>query len=73
VSLDPEVTAVLEKELKRPGDVTTILEERDGFEVFRLVAATKESWKLDAVRFPKVNFDSWLERQMGKGSRSPSR
>lgn len=69
VSLDPEVTAVLEKELKRPGDVTTILEERDCFEVFRLISATNESWKLDTVRFPKVDFDSWLERQKGRINR----
>jgi hypothetical protein len=71
VTLDPEVTAVLERELKRPGDVTTILEERDCFEVFRLIAVTKESWKLDAVRFPKVDFDSWLERQESRTSRRP--
>jgi hypothetical protein len=72
VTLDPEVTAVLEKELKRPGDVTTILEERDCFEVFRLIAATAESWKLDAVRFSKVDFDSWLERQRGGRNRRPN-
>ncbi len=73
VTLDPEVTAVLEKELKRPGDVTTILEERDCFEVFRLIEVTNESWKLDAVRFSKVDFDSWLERQRGGNSRPPGR
>lgn len=73
VTLDPEVTAVLEKELKRPGDVTTILEERDCFEVFRLIAGTAESWMLDAVRFSKVDFDSWLERQKERSSRPPSR
>ena len=61
VPLDPEVAAVLEKELKRPGDVTTILEERDQFEVFRLLAITGESWKLETVRFSKRDFDSWLE------------
>ncbi len=73
VTLDPEVTAVLEKELKRPGDVTTILEERDCFEVFRLTTVTNESWKLDAVRFSKVDFDSWLERQRERRSRQPDR
>lgn len=66
VSLDPEVTAVLEKELKRPGDVTTILEERDCFEVFRLIAISGDSWKLDAVRYAKRDFDSWLEKQRKK-------
>ncbi len=67
VPLVPELAAVLEKELRKPGDVTTILEERDRFEVFRLIAMTQESWKVEAVRFPKVDFDSWLGAQ-----RSPS-
>jgi hypothetical protein len=72
VSLDPEVAAILEKELKRPGDVTTILEERDQFEVFRLTAITDETWKVEAVRFPKLDFDSWLERQIRSlSSRKP--
>jgi hypothetical protein len=65
VSVEPEVAAVLEKELRKPGDVTTILEQRDRFEVFRLIAVTQESWKVEAVRFPKTDFDSWLEMQMG--------
>jgi hypothetical protein len=68
VSPDPEVAAVLEKELKRPGDVTTILEGRDRFEVFRLIAITKESWRVDAVRFPKVDFDSWLKGRARRAS-----
>ena len=69
LSLDPEVTVVLERELKLPGDVTTILEERDGFEVFRLIAVTEDSWKLEAVRFAKVDFDSWLAGQRRRLSR----
>ena len=64
------MAAVLEKELKRPGDVTTILEERDGFEVFRLVEVTTQSWRVEAVRFPKLDFDSWLERQRGRVTRA---
>jgi hypothetical protein len=64
----PEVAAVLEKELKRPGDVTTILEERDRFEVVRLIAITKESRRVDAVRFPKVDFDSWLKERARRAS-----
>jgi len=66
MSFDPEVAEVLERELKRPGDVTTILEERDCFEVFRLIASTEDSWKLEAVRFPKLDFDSWLDNQIRK-------
>ena len=60
--VDPEVAAVLEKELRKPGDVTTVLEERDQFEVFRLIEATGEVWKAEAVRFPKVEFEAWFGR-----------
>jgi len=67
-SVDPEMARVLEKELKKAGDVTTILEERDRFEVFRLIAITKESWRVDAVRFPKVDFDSWLKGRARRAS-----
>jgi hypothetical protein len=59
--LDPEMAAVLEKELHRPGDVTTILEQRDWFEVFRLIAVTDDAWTVEAVRFPKVDFEAWFK------------
>ena len=39
VPVDPEMANVLEKELKKKGDVTTILEERNRFSVFRLVTS----------------------------------
>lgn len=68
IPIDPEIAAVLEKELTRPGDVTTILEERDQFSVFKLVEADKETWKVTAVRFPKVDFDVWFAEARG-GSR----
>ena len=61
VPVEPELAAVLEKELQKPGDVTTILEERDGFRVFRLLAVTKETWKVEAVVYPKLDFDSWFK------------
>ena len=41
VSVDAEMARVLEKELKKSGDVTTILEERDRFSVLRLIAVTE--------------------------------
>lgn len=60
--VDPEIAAVLEKELKRPGDVTTILEQSDRFEVFRLVELTRETWKVEVVSFPKVDFETWFSQ-----------
>jgi hypothetical protein len=66
VPLEAEVRGVLERELKSPGDVTTILEERSAFVVYRLVSRTPSEWRVDAVDFPKVDFDSWLEREAAK-------
>ena len=62
IPVEPELAAVLGKELVRPGDVTTILEQRDRFSVFRLVEKTRGSWKVEAVTFPKVDFDAWFEK-----------
>jgi hypothetical protein len=59
---DPELARALEKELRRPGDVTTILEESSGFEVFRLVSSTVETWTIEAFSVPKEDFASWFER-----------
>lgn len=64
--VDPELAAVLEKELKKTCEVTTILEERDRFSVFRLVEAKPDSWKVEAVTFPKVEFDLWFENVRAK-------
>lgn len=58
---DPAAPAVLERQLRRPGDVSTILEHRDRFDVYRLLAITREAWKVEAVRVPKADFHRWLE------------
>lgn len=62
VPVEPELAAVLQRELVKPGDVTTILEERDRFSVFRLIEKPKDSWRVEAVTFPKVDFDTWFEK-----------
>jgi hypothetical protein len=49
IPVEPELAAVVERELVKPGDVTTILEERDRFEVFRLVERTAGAWKVEAI------------------------
>lgn len=66
IPVDPEMAKILEKELKKKGDVTTILEERDRFSVFRLVAVDSSEWLVEAVQTPKRSFDSWLEAKMGR-------
>ena len=61
----PEMAKVLETQLKAKGDVTTILEERDRFSVFRLVRADSSAWVVEAVRVPKRDFDRWFETARG--------
>lgn len=65
-AIHPEMAAVLEKGFRKPGDVSTILEERDRFSVFRLIETKPDSWKVDAVTFPKVEFDAWFEKARKK-------
>lgn len=60
--VDLEMAVVLERELKKPGDVTTILEKREVFQVFRLMEIKTESWKVEGVTVPKVTFDEWFEQ-----------
>lgn len=57
--VEPEARAVVARELKKPGDVSTILEYRDRFEVYRLIAATPSAWRVAMVRIPKQTFDAW--------------
>jgi hypothetical protein len=66
IPLDGDVRNVLERELRSPGDVTTILEEPKVFVVYRLAARTHSVWRVAAVGVPKVDFDSWFEREAGK-------
>jgi len=63
LEVDPEIAAVLERELRRPRDVTTILEERDRFTVYRLVETTADTWKVQAAVFPKRDFEIWFAQQ----------
>jgi len=69
VPVDPEMAKVLEKELKTKGDVTTILEERDRFSVFRLVAAGADEWLVEGVQVPKKDFDAWMGSRLLKATR----
>jgi hypothetical protein len=79
---DPEMAKVLEKELRAKGDVTTILEERNRFSVFRLVTSDAGEWLVEAVQVSKRDFDRWLDaavkvarpragRTLQQGSGSP--
>jgi len=69
VPVDPEMAKVLETELKSKGDVTTILEERDRFSVFRLVAAGADEWLVEGVQVPKKDFDAWMGSRLLKATR----
>lgn len=62
IPVEVELAALLEKQFRRPGDVTTILEEVGCFEIFRLIEATELAWKVEAVQVPKVDFETWMTR-----------
>lgn len=52
----------LAREFRRPGDVSTIFERADRFDLYRLLAITRATWKVVAVSVPKAGFARWLER-----------
>jgi hypothetical protein len=58
--LHPDAARVLEAQLQRSGDVSTILSEPDRFAVYRLIEATEESWKVEAAVFLKRDFAQWF-------------
>jgi hypothetical protein len=60
VVLDPESLHVLETQLKRPGDVSTILSDPERFSVYRVLAVTVDTWTVEAAVFPKQDLDAWL-------------
>jgi len=60
-TVSPDVGGVLDKQLRTPGDVTTILEEPDQFEVFRLLERAADLLTLEVVRVPKRDFEGWFE------------
>jgi len=70
--ISPQLATVLEKELRKPGDVTTILEERDQFEVLGLISRAGDVWTVDAVRVPKRDFESWFAEQRGQLPLAPA-
>jgi hypothetical protein len=60
VVLEPRAQSVLEAQLRKAGDVSTILSERDRFSVYRLLAETADAWTVEAAVYPKRDFESWL-------------
>jgi len=61
--VDSEMARILERELLKAGDVTTILEDRERFSVFRLIELRPDRWIVQAVTFPKIEFDAWFDRE----------
>jgi hypothetical protein len=65
IPLHPAAARVLKIQFRRPGDVSTILSEEGRFVVYRLIEATEEAWRVDAVAFPKRDFAEWLRERTG--------
>ena len=61
--LPAELQNVLRVQLRRPGDVSAVIETPDGFEVYLLQAMTRDTWQLAVLSMPKRNFDQWLAEQ----------
>jgi len=61
VRVHAEATRALEAQLLRPGDVSTVLSEWDRFTVYRLIEKTEDARMVEAVVFPKRDFESWFQ------------
>jgi hypothetical protein len=61
LAISPALAAVLEKELRAPGDVTTVLEDRKAFQVMRLLERKGKTVRVEAVTVPKRRFEEWLD------------
>jgi hypothetical protein len=72
VQVRPEVARVLEKDLHKPGDVTTILEDLDRFEVYRLRSITPAHWNVERVVIPKRDYYQWFEKERVRGAPGPA-
>jgi len=74
--IEPEAAALLEKQLRKPDDVSNILEYSDRFEVYRLLENTSSTRRVELVVVPKRDFDEWyasVRKQIAVQSRRAHR
>ena len=61
--IDPELLAVLRAQLRKPGDVSAVIEMRGGFLVFAERHRTSETLTTSSLSIPKRSYDVWLAEQ----------
>lgn len=58
--IDPELRNVLRVQLRKPGDVSAVIEMPGGFAVFQAIEKTAEHLRAASITFPKTNYEEWL-------------
>lgn len=61
--LDPELCEVLKTQLRKAGDVSSVIETPEGFSIYRAKELTAEQWKVETVFIPRKSYDAWLATQ----------
>jgi len=61
--LDPELQRVLRVQLRRPGDVSAVIEMPGGFLVFQAKEITDTALTVSSLSIPKRSYDEWLASQ----------
>lgn len=61
--LPDELQRVLKAQLNRPGDVSAVIETRNGFLVFRCLARDATTLNVASLAIPKRGYDEWLAQQ----------
>ncbi len=61
--LDPELQNVLRAQLRKPGDVSAVIETPTGFLVFRAKERSADLLIASSLTIPKRSYDEWLSQQ----------
>ena len=61
--LDSELREVLKTQLRKVGDVSSVIETPEGFSIYRAKELTAEQWKVETVFIPRKSYDVWLASQ----------
>lgn len=66
--LRPELQALLREQLRRPGDVSAVVETDADFVVFVARDRTERLLRAAAIHLPKETYEFWLARQTRRGA-----
>jgi len=60
--LNPELCEVLKTQLRKAGDVSSVIETPEGFNIYRAKELTAEHWRVEAAFIPRKSYDVWLRK-----------